>query len=173
MKIQIPSPAPADQQVIVIDYYGFDHKRHRGEIEVNEAVADDIKAFFKLALELRFPIHKIVRASVKPYLSDDAKLMADNATSGFNHRLVAGSNRLSNHAKGLAIDVNPRQNPCLRFTNGETAVKPAGSIWDPELPGTFSAQHPLTLLMLGKGWDWGGNWTEASGRIDYHHFQKI
>lgn len=169
------SPAPkiiAEMQALEINYYGFDGEVHQGNIEVNQEVAEDIKAFFELAYELKFPIDKIVKADDQEYGSDDTKLMADNATSGFNYRFVAGSDRLSQHARGLAIDINPRQNPCFYFSDGKTEVRPAGAVWDPSVPGTLSAEHPLTRLMISKGWEWGGNWTQESGRIDYQHFQK-
>ncbi len=162
----------AEMETVPVQYYGFDGEVYEGDIEVNQAAADDIAAFFKLAFELEFPIDKIVKAEEQPYDSDDAKLMADNATSGFNHRFIADTDKLSGHANGLAIDVNPRQNPCYRFADGEREVKPTGAVWDPDVPGTLTEDHPLTQLLIDRGWEWGGNWTQESGRIDYHHFEK-
>ena len=37
---------------------------------------------------------------------------ADN-TSCFNYRVVAGTNRVSKHGLGTAVDINPRENPYL------------------------------------------------------------
>src|SRR4051812_2444639 len=92
------SPAPqnfAELQVVPIDYYGFDNAVHHGEIEVHDEAVGDIQAFFRLAFELKFPIDKVVKADDSRYRSDDERLMADNATSGFNYRFVADSDRLS------------------------------------------------------------------------------
>ncbi len=49
--------------------------------------------------------------------------MNDNNTSSFNYRFISGSRILSMHANGLAIDINPKQNPYVK--NG-TSI-PAGS----------------------------------------------
>lgn len=155
-----------------VSYLGFDGSEHAGIIEVHESVADDVLAFFELAQQISFPIEKVVRASDRDFQWDDDKLMASNASSGFNYRLVAGSDRVSLHGKGLAFDVNPRQNPYIRFEQGEKIVAPPDAVWNPAVGGTLSAEHPLVKFMLERGWDWGGNWTEEDGRIDYQHFQK-
>ena len=50
---------------------------------------------------------------------------------------------------------------------------PEKAVYDPSRPGTLTADNPLVKLMEGFGWQWGGNWTKASNRIDYMHFEKI
>ena len=44
--------------------------------------------------------------------SDDASMAANNS-SAFNFRRVQGTQVLSHHARGLAIDLNPVQNPVV------------------------------------------------------------
>ena len=44
---------------------------------------------------------------------DDDASMAANNSSSFNFRAIAGSDVLSHHAHGVAIDVNPRLNPMI------------------------------------------------------------
>ena len=51
---------------------------------------------------------------VERYGSDDDRSMAADNTSAFNCRLVEGSTSWSAHAYGLAIDINPLENPYLR-----------------------------------------------------------
>ena len=46
---------------------------------------------------------------VDDYGGDDKAAMAANVTSGFNCRFVDGTDRWSNHAFGLAVDINPLQ----------------------------------------------------------------
>jgi peptidoglycan LD-endopeptidase CwlK len=97
-------------------------------------------------------------------------MMANN-TSGFNYRMIAGTERLSNHARGRAIDINPLLNPCIR---GDF-VQPAGAAYDPSRPGTLTTDSPVTQFLKARGWIWGGDW--ASGRDgkplkDYQHFEK-
>lgn len=166
-------PEILKQQVAVeAKYVGFDDLPVSGVIEVNEAVAGDVKAFFEQTVLLNFPIEKVAPASSRPYEWNDDALMEANVSSGFNYRLIAGTDTPSLHGKGLAFDVNPRQNPYIRYKGRQEIVAPAGAIWQPDQPGTLSAEHPLVKFMIERGWEWGGNWTAESGRIDYQHFQK-
>ncbi len=156
-----------------VQYLGFDGYLHKGQIVVATEVMAEVEAFFKNALEIKFPIEKVIPASTEPYKWDDQKLMADNVTSGFNYRVIAGTNRLSAHGLGKAFDVNTKLNPCIRFGKNKKIIRPLGSKWNKTIPGTLHAEHPLVKLMEGFGWEWGGNWTaEEDGIIDYQHFQK-
>lgn len=169
------NPAPSevlDRQVALeVLHMGFDGKIHSGIIEVDEAVAGDVLAFFEHALYIGFPIEKVTRASDPAYGWDDDKLMAGNVTSGFNYRTIAGTDKESEHARG-AFDVNPRLNPYVRYTEAGEVVAPPGAVWDPPVPGTLYAGHPLVDFMEVRGWEWGGRWTSESGRTDYQHFQR-
>jgi peptidoglycan LD-endopeptidase CwlK len=157
---------------VPVTHYGYDGVVHQAEIEVHKTVVDDINVFFDTALTLRFPIDKVVKSSDSRYEWDDTKLLEDNATSGFNFRTIAATDKPSLHAQGLAIDVNTRTNPYIAFRDGRTIVQPAGAIYDPNAKGALTANHPLVRLMKKRGWTWGGDWTQASGRIDYQHFEK-
>lgn len=156
-----------------VRYIGFDGKLHQGQIVVAMHVMAEVEAFFQRALELEFPIEKVIPAADPRYGWDDQKMMADNDTSGFNYRLVAGTKRISQHGRGLAIDVNTRLNPCIRYDKKKKITNPLGAVWDKKAPGTLHADHPLVLLMEGFGWEWGGHWRlKTDGIIDYQHFQK-
>ena len=97
--------------------------------------------------------------------SDEASMAADN-TSAFNYRLIAGTDRLSRHATGRALDINPRRNPAV-YPDGRIA--PAGAVYRPGSPGTFTGEHPVVLAFRERGWRWGGDFTHLQ---DYHHFEK-
>ncbi len=166
-------PEILNQQVALsVQYFGFDGINHFGVIEVNHSVVDEVKQFFVLANQLKFPIEKVSVASDIPYKWNDEQLMRANVSSGFNYRLVAGTDNISMHGQGLAFDINPRQNPYIRYENGRAIVAPKEAVWNSSNPGTITNNHPLVQYMTEKGWEWGGNWTIESGRIDYQHFQK-
>ena len=160
------------QVLLTVLHYGFDGQRHSGIIEVHKALADDVDAFFKFASDSNFPIEHVVQAGDPAYLWNDDKLMAANASSGFNYRLIAGTTNTSLHGQGLAFDINPRQNPYMRYSESKVIVAPEGASWNPDVPGTLSAKHPLVRFMLERGWEWGGSWNQDSGRVDYQHLQK-
>lgn len=158
--------------VMEVHYWGFDHKEHLGQIAVAQSVMPEVESFFNNAFEIKFPINAVIPAADQRYRWDDNKLMANNISSGFNYRLIAGRDTPSLHALGRAFDVNPRQNPYIRYEGDNKIVAPEDAVWNPELPGTLHVEHPLVKLMEGFGWEWGGHWLPESGRTDYQHFQK-
>lgn len=158
--------------LLEVTYMGFDNKYHEGQIVVALSVMGEVEAFFKHALEMQFPIEKVIPAAHPTYAWDDEKLMTDNISSGFNYRLIAGTNKPSLHGQGLAFDINPRQNPYMRYENDRRIIRPKGARWKKDVPGTLHTEHPLVLMMEGFGWEWGGNWKPENGRVDYQHFEK-
>jgi hypothetical protein len=171
------NPAPTDiaRQIVSVDvsYVNFENEQNVGVIEVNQSVETEVREFFKLGLELKFPIEKVVRSSDQAYQWDDDRLISDNASSGFNYRFIKDTQQPSLHGLGYAIDINPRLNPYIRYNeDGSETVDPIGAVYDPAQPGALMNEHPLVVFMKERGWEWGGDWTKASGRIDYQHFEK-
>lgn len=176
-----PTPPEVEWQIVPleVEYVDFKGVQKTGTIEVNRDVYDDVKAFFAKALEIGFPIENVVRSSDPEYLWDDDKLMAANTTSGFNYRLIAGTDEPSQHGWGRAFDVNTMLNPYIKYdkTDGTPHPQPSHAIYDPDKPGTLTADHPLVILMKERGWDWGGDWERddrpgEKSRKDLQHFEK-
>ncbi len=151
-------------RLIEVDYYSMDGKIHKGQVQVHKDVVSDIKSIFKLMREIKFPIKKVIPI-VKYGWSDD-KSMADNNSSAFNFRYIAGTKRMSKHATGMAIDINPFLNPVI-YSDGK--ISPKGANWDKEVPGTFYSGHPVVKKFKELGWKWGGDFKSFK---DYHHFAK-
>ena len=68
---------------------------------------------------------------------------------GYNYRNIAGTNKLSNHAFGNAIDINPQANPM-----GRNLIT--------DMPTGISA------IAARNGFDWGGDW---KSKKDAMHFE--
>lgn len=170
---QYPQAILDQQRLLTVRYYSFDRKLHQGQIVVNEAVVGDTEELFRLITELIFPVAKVVPIAAPGYEWDEQKLVVEeNVTSGFEYRFIKDTNRLSLHAKGLAIDINPQQNPYIRYQDGKEIIWPPEAKWDPSKPGTLSKNHEIVQFMEGWGWEWGGDWGPDTGRTDYMHFQK-
>jgi len=103
---------------------------------------------------------------ITTYRWEDGDSMADNNSSGFNFRVIEGTNKLSLHSFGRAVDINPVQNPVI-YPNGPIA--PAGAVYRPQSKGTFTAGDPNVQEFIRRGWHWGGNFEQPK---DYHHFEK-
>lgn len=155
-----------------VEYMGSDGMLHKGQIVISIEVMAEVESFFRNALEIGFPLSKVLPLSHPDYKWDGEKILRDNVSSGFDYRNIKDTNQLSLHAKGLAIDINPLQNPYILYKDREKIIYPRGVKWNPDKPGTLSAEHPLVKLMEGFGWEWGGRWKSDSGRTDYMHFQK-
>lgn len=168
-----PAPIEIRQTIrsLHVPYMDFEGTERTGTIEMHIDLLDDTAAFFECALEMGFPIERLGLAGEPGMDWDDDKLMAANVSSGYNFRYIAGTERISLHA-GRAFDVNPRQNPYIRYTEQGPIVAPEGARWDPNVPGTLYAGHPLVRMMESRGWEWGGHWPPHSGRTDFQHFQK-
>lgn len=140
-----------------------------GELVVNRRVADEVLDIFRQLYDARYPIRKM--HLVDDYDADDERSCADDNTSGFNYRVIGGTTTLSNHAYGLAIDINTFENPYAIPSQGY--ISPAGS----ERYLDRSLQEPYMThrgdlcyqLFIGYGWSWGGDWESPK---DYQHFEK-
>ena len=151
-------------RLIDVFYLGFDGCRHKGQLVVHRDLAPDLLELFALMERQRFPVARAVPIVCFGW-SDEAAMAADNS-SAFNYRLIAGTSRISQHALGRAVDINPWENPAMDRAG---RILPAGALRRPAQPGTFTEEHPLVRAFREKGWNWGGDFTHIR---DYHHFEK-
>jgi hypothetical protein len=162
-----PTPI-ADLVYLRLSHFGYDQTVHMGELVVHKALARDILSIFKALFDGRFPVEKM--KVIDDYQGDDDASMADNNTSGFNCRFVAGKPGVfSKHSLGRAIDINPRTNPMI----ADGAVfPPAGSAFidrKKKAPGILRAGDWVVREFTHRGWVWGGAWAVMR---DYQHFEK-
>lgn len=160
-------PAFADLAVLHMNHWTFADELGDGELIVARDVADDLAGVFAALFEARFPI-----ASIRPmycFGGDDLASMAANNSSAFNFRTIAGTDRLSQHALGDAVDINPLLNPWVRETE---VLPPAGSAYldrSDVRPGMIVRPGVVTAAFDAIGWTWGGDWPDVQ---DLHHFQR-
>lgn len=161
----LPIPPEIRKRLVVVEvpYFGFDGDQHTGQLVVHQWIEADIEWIFSRLLLQGFSIASMV--PVAAYGWDDEWSMVDNNTSAFNYRFIAGTNRLSMHAYGLALDINPLQNPCC----SSGVWVPPGARYDPSVPGTITADSFVVDLFRCHGWLWGGHWKEL---FDPQHFYK-
>ncbi len=92
-------------------HYDFSGDQKHGEIVVLEAIATRVVNIFQALHGYHFPIAQA--KTMEHYQGLDKPSMAANNTSAFLYRSIAGKTLLSVHSYGVAIDVNPIQNPCI------------------------------------------------------------
>ena len=159
--------AATDLAWVRLSFWGFDDRRHTGELLVNASVADEIVAVFGRLYAVRFPIEEM-RITRREEL--DAPPTGDgNNTGAFACRPTTAASSYSQHAYGLAVDVNPFQNP---YRNDEVVLPELASSylergW--KRPGMIRPDGAVVLAFDSIGWSWGGAWKSLK---DYQHFSQ-
>lgn len=158
--------APAGLRLITVTYRGFDHKVHTGQLVVNAAVAGKLIVVFRTLFAMHYPIRRMV--PVDAYRGSDFRSIEADNTSAFNCRNATGSSTWSEHAYGLAVDLNPCENPYVT-ADGHEAHKHCRAFVDRSLhgPGIVHAGDAVVRAFASAGWGWGGVW---QGARDYQHF---
>jgi hypothetical protein len=159
--------APSQLRLLTVPYVGFDGARHTGQLVVNARAVRSVAGVLTTLYEQRYPIRSM-RPIDEFNGSDDASMAADN-TSAFNCRQAVGGSGWSMHAYGLAIDVNPRENPYLE---GGQVLPPEGRPYvdrSQHRPGMIHAGDRVVRAFASIGWQWGGRWTRSP---DYQHFSS-
>ena len=147
-----------------------------GEMVVNAEIAAKVVGIFRRLYDEGYRIGRMVL--IDEYGADDELSMRANNTTCFNYRLQTGSrSRVSKHALGLAIDINPLYNPYVRRRrDGSCHVEPAtGRRYAfnrdrrTDIPCKIDRSDLAYRLFTAAGFRWGGAWRSVK---DYQHFER-
>lgn len=161
--------ATRDELVLMhAPYRDFEGATRMGSLVVARRVAAQAAAIFEeIYASGKFRIYQM--RLIDDFGGDDDASIAANNTSAFNCR-TTDHGGLSKHALGLAIDINPVQNP---YREGALTAPEAGRAYDepkerrPGVTGIILDGDVVTRAFARRGWSWGGRWTHT---IDYQHF---
>lgn len=160
-----------DQLVYVsVLHYDFKGQVKTGELVVNHRIAHKVLSIFCELFDAKYPIEKL--RLIDEYDADDDRSMEDNNSSAFNYRTIAGTTQLSNHATGLAIDINPLYNPYIQVRDGKTNIYPASGVAYTDRskanPYFIHKNDVCYNAFIKHGFTWGGEWDPSK---DYQHFE--
>jgi hypothetical protein len=165
-------PVPlGDLRLLTFRYWGFDGAVHEGPMVVNSSVATDVLWVFRQLFVARFPIKHVALTHRYRPRHDDPNDKRD-VTASFNCRPVITTEGpqdvFSQHSYGLAIDVNPLQNPEVAL-DGYVRGRYSRPYRDrsKDLPGMIHAGDVVVRSFAAIGWSWGGDWSSMK---DYMHF---
>jgi hypothetical protein len=165
-------PSRVNLVLLTVPYRNFADQTAIGELVVAKSVAPALVRIFSEIYRSPLRIERMER--IDKYGGSDDASMAVNNTSAFNCRTVAGSRNLSAHAFGMAIDINPVQNPYVERTEVDPpegrafdSVAKRQAAHDRGQPGIILAGGPAVTAFKQNGWKWGGDWTSMK---DYQHF---
>lgn len=162
-----------DLRYIRVLYYDFNGNRRYGELVSNKAISRDLVEIFQELYNQKYRIERI--RLVDDYDADDDWSISENNTSCFNYRTVTGKSTLSLHARGLAIDINPRYNPNVFYdeAGNVTGCLPANGMdytdRSLDFPHKIDENDLCVRLFKEHGFIWGGEWRREP---DYMHFSR-
>ena len=136
-----------------VQYVDFQGQQQQGVLICNTKISKDLQEIFAELYRQKYPIERIL--PISEYDNDDERSMRANNTSCYCYHVVEGSSKLSKHAQGMAIDINPLYNPCV---NRSKSFK-----------YKITSQDLCYRLIVQHGFRWGGNWRSLK---DYQHFEK-
>lgn len=170
-KAHCPLPL-TDLRYVKVLHCNAEGKPQLGELLCHKNIATDLVDIFKNLYKAHYRIERMIL--IDAYGADDERSMSANNTTCFNFRYVAGTQRLSNHSKGCAIDINPLYNPYVKHSkNGVLHVSPASARPFADRSKKFAYKIDTTDLcyreFIHHGFVWGGAWKRSK---DYQHFEK-
>ncbi|MEH1125339.1 M15 family metallopeptidase [Micromonospora sp. CPCC 206061] len=157
--------AAADLRYVTVGFRGFDGRAHTGELLANARAADELVTVFRRLFAANFPIERMRISSAAEL--NAASTGDGNTTEAFACRPVRGSTAWSQHAYGLAVDVNPFQNP---YHKGQVVLPELASAYLDRAearPGMVRPGGPAVRAFAAIGWQWGGDYRSLK---DYMHF---
>jgi D-alanyl-D-alanine carboxypeptidase len=150
---------------VTVSFRGFDGRPHTGELVVHRRVAAQVVSVFARLYRARFPIEEmrlVTTADLEAHPTGDG-----NNTAAFVCRAARKQTRWSAHAYGLAVDVDPFQNP---YRRGDLVLPELASAYldrADRRPGMIRRGDAVTAAFAAIGWTWGGTWRSPR---DLMHF---
>lgn len=180
--IENPDISYDDLRYIKVLHYNFYHQIQVGELVVNQAIAEDCRQIFMELFQEEYEINSMYLID-RYYEKDQARngeqvdisSINDDNTSAFHYRKIAGTEVLSNHAYGMAIDINPLENPYVKEADLQQTVASPYKDYNSYKDRTAQRAHMISKddacyrIFKSHGFQWGGEW---NGNKDYQHFEK-
>lgn len=169
---QNPHIQCSDLRYLKVLHYDGNGQIKLGELICNKAIAQDLLTIFRELYDNHYPIERM--QLIDDFDANDEKSMRANNTSCFCYRTISNSTKISKHALGLAVDINPLYNPYYRrYRNGRVKIQPSNAARYSDRKKQFAykidSNDLCYKLFIKHGFQWGGAWTSLK---DYQHFEK-
>jgi hypothetical protein len=156
-------------RLLTVSHRGWRGRTREGQLIVNRAAAPRLRVAFRRLYALHFPVRHM---RLRDYYGPGP--VRGDVTASFHCRQAAASpctgrartGSWSNHAYGLAVDVNPRENPYVGC--GMSRDRTAQRYRDRSVHRKGMVTPRAVQMFASVGWSWGGAWT--GNTKDYMHF---
>lgn len=144
----------------------------QGQVVVNARAAYRLRRVFRKLHALHFPIRHMRFGDV--YTSRRRQPRDGDLSGSFECRQAvpspcsggSGTGTWSNHAYGLALDLNPRENPYVGC--GMTYNRTTRRYMDRRIHRKGMITRRVVGAFASIGWEWGGSW--SGNTKDWMHF---
>jgi hypothetical protein len=161
-------------RLLTVSHWGFDGRAHSGQLVVNAAAAGPVARVFEKLYGLHFPIRHMTLADM--YGPKGGRPRDGDVTGSFDCRQAVpspcsggrGTGTWSMHAFGLAVDINPVENPYVGC--GQSRDPTARRYFDRSRHRRGMVTRRAIAAFRAVGWGWGGSW--AGSTKDYMHFSS-
>jgi hypothetical protein len=166
--------ALSDLRLLTVSYRGFDRHAHTGQLVVNETAAGPLARVFHKLYRLRFPIRHLRFEDA--YGPRSSRPRDGDISGSFECREAvpspcsggSGTGSWSMHAYGLAVDLNPVENPYVGC--GRSRDPASRRYFDRSRHRKGMVGRRVVRAFRSIGWGWGGAWT--GNTKDYMHFSS-
>jgi len=161
-------------RLLTVSHRGFDGRAHTGQLVVNRRAAQPLARSFRRLHALRFPIRHMQLSDFYGPVRDRPR--EGDVTASFQCRQAVpspctggrGTGTWSMHAYGLAVDLNPRENPYVGC--GQSSDPTARRYRDRSRHRPGMVTRRVVEAFRSAGWGWGGAW--SGNTKDYMHFSS-
>lgn len=177
-----------DLSYIKLLHYNYDDKIVVGELIINKIIINEIKEVFEKLFYNKYQINRMKLIDdfwiFNDPIKSDRNSILNNNTSSFCYRNIENKNKLSKHSYGLAIDINPLDNPYIKKDNNgiydysKLTIYEINTLINREEKAKYN-KHIIVKddfickLFNSVGFMWGGNWPLKSDNnpYDFQHFE--
>jgi hypothetical protein len=161
-------------RLLTVSHRDFRGRTQTGQLVVNRAAAAPLRRVFRRLYALHFPIRHMQLDDAYGARRDRPR---DGDVSGsFECRQAVpspctggrGTGSWSMHAFGLAVDINPVENPYVGC--GESRDRAGRRFRDRSVHRRGMVTRRVIAAFRSIGWGWGGAW--AGNTKDYMHFSS-
>jgi hypothetical protein len=161
-------------RLLTVSHRDFHGRARQGQLIVNASAARPLQRVFRRLYRLRFPVRHMRFADFYGPRRDRPR--DGDVTASFECRQAVpspctggtGTGTWSMHAYGLAVDINPRENPYVGC--GMSRDPTAQSYRDRSRRRSGMIGSRTVAAFAAEGWGWGGSW--SGNTKDYMHFSS-
>jgi hypothetical protein len=161
-------------RMLTVSYRNPHGQTRTGRLIVNARAAAPLSQVFRQLYRQRFPIRDMRYADF--YGPKSHRPRDGDVTAAFECRQAVpspctggkGTGSWSMHAYGLAVDLNPRENPYVGC--GQTRDPKARKYFDRSRHRPMMVTTGTVQAFASIGWGWGGSW--SGNTKDYMHFSS-